>query len=1209
MAPTNSNLAFYKEGVNVWIEHDEEGYASATVKSVDDEDIHLIVKGGKKIKKPFYNKKTGEMNELPPIVNHHMQWLLEDMTRLDYLHEPAILQVIQTRFESDMIYTYSGMVLVCVNPFKTMDIYSEDCMNEYRGRTLGELEPHLFGVAEEAYQSLRTMSQSQSIVVSGESGAGKTMSAKFVLKYLSHVAGSGNSESSIDKRLFATNPILEAIGNAKTTRNDNSSRFGKFMQILLTKDYQISGANIRTYLLEKSRVVSHAKEERNYHIFYQLLAGASAHLKLSLKLNEKTPASFRYTSQGVPTSKGMDDAQEFNDVVKGILTLGIEKDIVENMWKIISAILHLGDIKTNEGGIENDSMLQIASSLIGCESAELGKWLSNRKITVGKDSIVKPLAPKDQVFMIDGCAKDLYARVFNWIIIKINEKVGNQESINNPFIGILDIYGFESFVTNSFEQFCINYANEKLQEHFNTSIFKHEQQDYIKEGIGWSFIGFQDNTPCLNMIESKTGIVALLSEECVMAGGSDKNFHEKVVKMYISHDFFEVPRKAGTQPLFVIKHYAENVTYDCRGWLEKNKDETPLDIALTLAAGSNPLMAMLFPPAEDDSNAVNTPKSASKGTRRSPTVISQFKSSLAELMTSLRQTNTHYIRCIKPNEEKVELKLTRKMVLEQIRACGILSTIKVSMAGFPGKILYTDFAERYWTLHSQAYDQFIKKGGNDLKGFCEAAVKKYIEDPVQFQFGKTKLFLRAGNQAYFEVKRKELQSVFALRLQAFSRQIIARTRVEKRRKAVLTVQKICRTTLAKNRANLLRKERDIRIRKKAAIRIQNICRGFLAKLELARRVAEAKRVAEEKRLAEERRLAMEREKTEQERKAREKREADEKAERERQDRLKAEQEAAKAKKLANILAAQEADRLEKTRLEEEALQNNLKEEARKAEEERLKEESRARQEKRNQRLSEQKRRDEAAALAMAVGGNDALADAINEESESHLPLPRFDTCRKLADEGTNTPLLLSGTDMSDSEAASNGDVSDLNKAGGVKARQKKHGADKKHNRLSQMFNRLSTVGSYHNQHESSESISEAGGDNKERRGSILQMQKKILEKTGLKTVEPPKDRSFYVLEKHRDNGRIRNVRRLLTITANSVDRVDPSSGRLCSTLKITSISSWKVKGDKQNVFEMTVGDSERIYSCVAVGKQAPVIAETIEHVLDYQKYKKKLGKK
>uniref|UniRef100_A0A3Q3BRE9 Myosin VC n=1 Tax=Kryptolebias marmoratus TaxID=37003 RepID=A0A3Q3BRE9_KRYMA len=570
----------------VWIPDAEHVWKSAEITGdfhPGDDVLELLLEDG-----TYRYPVDPSQPKLPPLRNPDILVGENDLTALSYLHEPAVLHNLKVRFvESRIIYTYCGIILVAVNPYKQLAIYGDAIIHAYSGQNMGDMDPHIFAVAEEAYKQMARNHKNQSIIVSGESGAGKTVSARYAMRYFAVVSKSG-SKTRVEDKVLASNPITEAIGNAKTTRNDNSSRFGKYTEISFDKRYRIIGANMRTYLLEKSRVVFQAENERNYHIFYQMCSCADVTEFKNLRL--LSADKFRYTSMGGDiTIQGISDKKDFEETRRTFSMLGLKEDFQSDVFKVLAAILHLGNVAIKSSGDEkssvsvssNDPHLAVFCDLLGVKTDELVRWLCHRRIVLVAETVVKPVPKERAVTARDALAKQIYAHLFDCIINRINRALqvpGKQHA----FIGVLDIYGFETFDINSFEQFCINYANEKLQQQFNLHVFKLEQEEYMKEDIPWTLIDFYDNQPVIDLIEAKMGILDLLDEECLFPQGTDQSWLQKLYNYLDANPLFEKPRLSNEA--FVIQHFADKVEYQCRGFLEKNRDALYEELVDTMRA-------------------------------------------------------------------------------------------------------------------------------------------------------------------------------------------------------------------------------------------------------------------------------------------------------------------------------------------------------------------------------------------------------------------------------------------------------------------------------------------------------------------------------------------------------------------------------------------------------------------------------------------------
>ncbi|KAM9307383.1 unconventional myosin-Vb isoform 3-T3 [Pholidichthys leucotaenia] len=803
-----SNYYPYSKYTRVWIPDPEEVWKAAEITRDYKEGesvLHLKLED----ETPLVYSVGPSSNPLPFLRNPDILVGENDLTALSYLHEPAVLHNLRVRFlESNAIYTYCGIVLVAINPYEQLQIYGEEVINAYSGQNMGDMDPHIFAVAEEAFKQMARDERNQSIIVSGESGAGKTVSAKYAMRYFATVGGSSN-DTNVEDKVLASSPIMEAIGNAKTTRNDNSSRFGKYIQIGFNKYYHIIGANMRTYLLEKSRVVFQAEDERNYHIFYQLCASASLPEFKDLSLS--SAEDFTYTSLGENIFiEGVNDAEDFKKTREAFTLLGVKDSSQNNIFKIIASILHLGNIEIcseRDGDschiLRDDVHLQHFCRLLGVELQQMEHWLCHRKLVTTAETYVKNMTTKQANNARDALAKHIYARMFDWIVEHINKALYTSTK-QHSFIGVLDIYGFETFEVNSFEQFCINYANEKLQQQFNSHVFKLEQEEYMKEQIPWTLIDFYDNQPCIDLIEAKLGILDLLDEECKVPKGTDQNWAQKLYQQHSSSAQFQKPRMSNTS--FIVVHFADKVEYQCEGFLAKNRDTIYEEQINILKASEFQLVADLFqekgdvPPAKSRVNvrAMKTvPKVPNKEHRK--TVGHQFRSSLHLLMDTLNATTPHYVRCIKPNDYKEAFSFDSSRAVQQLRACGVLETIRISAAGYPSRWTYPDFFSRYRVLMKKS-----DKASSDKKLVCRNLLEMLIKEPDMFQFGKTKIFFRAGQVAYLEKLRADKFRSACIMIQKTVRGWLQRLRYRKIRKMAIALQRYGRGYLARRYADYLR---------------------------------------------------------------------------------------------------------------------------------------------------------------------------------------------------------------------------------------------------------------------------------------------------------------------------------------------------------------------------------------------------------------------
>ncbi|XP_070707241.1 unconventional myosin-Vb [Pempheris klunzingeri] len=839
----------YAKYTRVWIPDPEDVWRAAEITRDYKEGesvLHLKLEDETPLEYPV----GPNSNPLPFLRNPDILVGENDLTALSYLHEPAVLHNLRVRFlESNHIYTYCGIVLVAINPYEQLHIYGEEVINAYSGQNVGDMDPHIFAVAEEAYKQMARDDRNQSIIVSGESGAGKTVSAKYAMRFFATVGGSSN-DTNVEEKVLASSPIMEAIGNAKTTRNDNSSRFGKYIQIGFSRHYHIIGANMRTYLLEKSRVVFQAEDERNYHIFYQLCASAS--LPEFKDLGLTSAEDFTYTSLGENIFiEGVNDADDLQKTREAFMLLGIKDSSQSSIFRVVASILHLGNIQicSERDGeschISSDDLhLKHFCRLLGVELQQMEHWLCHRKLVTASETYVKNMSSKQAANARDALAKHIYARMFDWIVEHINKAL-HTSSKQHSFIGVLDIYGFETFEVNSFEQFCINYANEKLQQQFNSHVFKLEQEEYMKEQIPWTLIDFYDNQPCIDLIEARLGILDLLDEECKVPKGTDQNWAQKLYRQNSSSAHFQKPRMSNTS--FIVIHFADKVEYQCDGFLEKNRDTVYEEQINILKASQFQLVADLFHDKDDvasKSTRVNVraaksiPKAPNKEHRK--TVGHQFRNSLHLLMETLNATTPHYVRCIKPNDDKESFSFDSRRAVQQLRACGVLETIRISAAGYPSRWTYPDFFSRYRVL--------MKKSdvtSADKKLVCQNLLETLIKEPDMFQFGKTKIFFRAGQVAYLEKLRADKFRSACIVIQKTVRGWLQWVRYRKIRKSAIVLQRYGRGYLARRYADFLRltqaavvcqaqyrmvRERRVYLRvRQAVITIQAFTRGMFTR--------------------------------------------------------------------------------------------------------------------------------------------------------------------------------------------------------------------------------------------------------------------------------------------------------------------------------------------------------------------------------------------
>uniref|UniRef100_A0A8D3DPJ3 Methyl-CpG binding domain protein 3b n=1 Tax=Scophthalmus maximus TaxID=52904 RepID=A0A8D3DPJ3_SCOMX len=754
-------------------------------------DKHLLLQlSNGKIQYP-----VGSPPDLPPLGNPDILEGENDLTALSFLHEPAVLHNLRVRFlDYSSIYTYCGIVLVAINPYEQLHIYGEEVIDAYSGQDMADMEPHIFSVAEEAYRTMTREEKNQSIIISGESGSGKTVSAKFTMRYFAVVGGAAQ-QTSVEDRVLASNPIMESIGNAKTTRNDNSSRFGKYIEIGFGRKGDIIGAKMRTYLLEKSRVVFQASAERNYHIFYQLCASRELPEMRCLKLD--APERFRYTSQGGEMQiPGADDLSDLECTRNAFTVLGVQPHQQMELFRVLSAVLHLGNVNIQAmhhiGSIIHDSLSFLRQTT-------MAHWLCHRRLAVGGEMLVKPRTGQQAAEARDALAKHIYGQLFTWTVQRLNSALRTQRGQSRSFIGVLDIYGFETFDRNSFEQFCINYANEKLQQQFNRHVFHLEQEEYLREELAWSRIEFIDNQLCINLIEGQLGLFDLLDEECRMPKGSDESWVRKLYDQHLSskpQQHFQKPRMSNSA--FIVLHFADTVQYECEGFLDKNRG-TVFEELVNILKASQVQMCKCEKKKSSFTSHSHQRTQTDRGLPGFECICAcQFRQSLQMLMDTLNSTTPHYVRCIKPNDLKEAFIFDPKRTVQQLRACGVLETIRISAAGYPSRWTYEEFFSRYRVLLRGPQSQ------EQAQASCRRTLPQVISDPDQYCFGKTKVFFRAGQVALLERLRAERLRVAAVTIQSRVRGWLSRIRYTRILWATVTIQRHCRGALARRLALTLR---------------------------------------------------------------------------------------------------------------------------------------------------------------------------------------------------------------------------------------------------------------------------------------------------------------------------------------------------------------------------------------------------------------------
>ncbi|KAL6426891.1 hypothetical protein ACFW04_009267 [Cataglyphis niger] len=782
-----------------WVPDEKEGYVLGEIKATKGDIVSVGLPGGET--KQFRKDQLSQVN--PPKFEK-----AEDMADLTYLNEAAVLHNLKQRYYAKLIYTYSGLFCVAINPYKRFPVYTQRCAKLYRGKRRNEVPPHIFAISDGAYVNMLTNSENQSMLITGESGAGKTENTKKVIAYFATVGASTKKEKeetdkkkgSLEDQVVQTNPVLEAFGNAKTVRNDNSSRFGKFIRIHFGPSGKLAGADIETYLLEKARVISQQSLERSYHIFYQMMSGSVKGLKEMCLLSDNIH-DYYFVSQGKTTIPNVDDGEECLLTDQAFDVLGFTQEEKDNIYKITAAVMHMGGMKFKQRGREEQAEAdgteegERVAKLLGCDCADLYKNLLKPRIKVGNEFVTQG-RNKDQVaYSVGAMSKAMFDRLFKWLVKKCNETLDTKQK-RQHFIGVLDIAGFEIFDYNGFEQLCINFTNEKLQQFFNHHMFVLEQEEYKKEGIDWVFIDFgMDLLACIELIEKPMGILSILEEESMFPKATDKTFEEKLNNNHLgkSPNFLKPkPPKPGQQPAhFAIGHYAGNVPYNITGWLEKNKDPLNDTVVDQFKKSNNKLLVEIFadhPGQSGDAGGGGGGKGGrgKKGGGFS-TVSSSYREQLNNLMTTLRATQPHFVRCIIPNEMKQPGVIDSHLVMHQLTCNGVLEGIRICRKGFPNRMVYPDFKLRYKILCANAVPEPCEP-----KKATQIILETINLESDQYRMGHTKVFFRAGVLGQMEELRDERLGKIVSWMQAYIRGYLSRKDYKKLQEQRLALQVVQR---------------------------------------------------------------------------------------------------------------------------------------------------------------------------------------------------------------------------------------------------------------------------------------------------------------------------------------------------------------------------------------------------------------------------------
>ncbi|XP_069962501.1 myosin heavy chain, muscle isoform X13 [Bactrocera oleae] len=790
----------YDSKKNCWVPDEKEGYLLGEIKATKGDIVSVGLPGGET--KDFKKDQLQQVN--PPKYEK-----AEDMSNLTYLNDASVLHNLRQRYYNKLIYTYSGLFCVAINPYKRYPVYTNRCAKMYRGKRRNEVPPHIFAISDGAYVDMLTNHVNQSMLITGESGAGKTENTKKVIAYFATVGASTKKDESqknkgsLEDQVVQTNPVLEAFGNAKTVRNDNSSRFGKFIRIHFGPSGKLAGADIETYLLEKARVISQQSLERSYHIFYQIMSGSVPGVKDVCFLSDNIYDYFN-VSQGKVTVPNMDDGEEFQLADQAFDILGFTAQEKQDVYKITAAVMHMGGMKFKQRGREEQAEQDgeeeggRVAKLFGCDTAELYKNLLKPRIKVGNEFVTQGRNVQQVTNSIGALCKGVFDRLFKWLVKKCNETLDTQQK-RQHFIGVLDIAGFEIFDYNGFEQLCINFTNEKLQQFFNHHMFVLEQEEYKREGINWDFIDFgMDLLACIDLIEKPMGILSILEEESMFPKATDQTFAEKLVNTHLGKSApFQKPKppKPGQQAAhFAIGHYAGVVAYNITGWLEKNKDPLNDTVVDQFKKSQNKLLIEIFADHAGQSGGAEQ----SKGGRGKKgggfaTVSSAYKEQLNSLMTTLRSTQPHFVRCIIPNEMKQPGLVDAHLVMHQLTCNGVLEGIRICRKGFPNRMVYSDFKQRYQILNPKDIS-----GMEDPKKCSKILIESTELDPDLYRLGHTKVFFRAGVLGQMEEFRDERLGKIMSWMQGWARGYLARRnfkKLQEQRLALKVVQRNLRKYL------------------------------------------------------------------------------------------------------------------------------------------------------------------------------------------------------------------------------------------------------------------------------------------------------------------------------------------------------------------------------------------------------------------------------
>ncbi|XP_049825625.1 myosin heavy chain, muscle isoform X5 [Aethina tumida] len=789
----------YDAKKSCWVPDDKEGFVLGEIRGTKGDLISVAVPGGEE--KQFKKDLVTQVN--PPKYEK-----AEDMSNLTYLNDASVLHNLKQRYYAKLIYTYSGLFCVAINPYKRFPVYTNRCAKLYRGKRRNEVPPHIFAISDGAYVNMLTNHENQSMLITGESGAGKTENTKKVIAYFATVGASTKKteeqikKGNLEDQVVQTNPVLEAFGNAKTVRNDNSSRFGKFIRIHFGPTGKLAGADIETYLLEKARVISQQSLERSYHIFYQMMSGSVKGLKemclLSNNIND-----YHFVSQGKTTIPNVDDGEECTITDQAFDVLGFTQEEKDNIYKITASVMHMGCMKFKQRGREEQAEPdgteegERVSKLLGVDTAALYQALTKPRIKVGNEFVTQGRNVNQVSYSVGAMSKAMFDRVFKYLVKKCNETLDTQQK-RQHFIGVLDIAGFEIFDFNGFEQLCINFTNEKLQQFFNHHMFVLEQEEYQREGIEWAFIDFgMDLAACIELIEKPMGILSILEEESMFPKATDATFVEKLNTNHLGKSpNYQKPKppKPGQQAAhFTLGHYAGNVPYNITGWLEKNKDPLNDTVVDLYKKGTNKLLVEIFADHPGQSGGADAGGKGGRGKKGGgfATVSSAYKEQLNNLMTTLRSTQPHFVRCIIPNELKQPGVIDSHLVMHQLTCNGVLEGIRICRKGFPNRMVYPDFKLRYKILNPAAVSK-----ESDPKKCADLILQASGLDAELYRLGHTKVFFRAGVLGQMEELRDDRLGKIVTWMQSWVRGYLSRKEFKKLQEQRLALQ-VCQRNLRK----------------------------------------------------------------------------------------------------------------------------------------------------------------------------------------------------------------------------------------------------------------------------------------------------------------------------------------------------------------------------------------------------------------------------